>query len=514
MSSTAKILSVICVLVLASTIQKAIFINTLPIQSDELYSLARTCNFSIYPRAIDFSLNIEKSYRLDNLLRVFRPKFNNGDLFSDSIFFLKNFFRLSNHPPVADVLSKLTIFNREASILQLRYLSCFYFLITLLVLYLLYRELGSNKETSIWSLTIFSSLSLVSLTASFPKSYALQILVCAAALLFYLKALNQPKIINHLCSLALFHLAFFIHYFSVLILPAWYLLIDLQRPSSNKFRSVLYTLSLAIYYPIVALQREHTSDYFSEQYTFIREIKYFWKLILNLYGLNFKSGFAYVIIGFLIWYFIKSNDKKPILVYFALSLSPCLALLAYDQISHSHMIETLRYVLPALIFVALVLAQLSQNLYTKLIIASLLLLNILVPNIAEKKMLNAGIVQGHTQYIQEIASKSKSTKILILVPNYGVKNLIVLYELQAQVLGIKAITVTNNEMIRNHPELKNIFIASAKSMKDQAHLNSFIASKQIQEVYILPGKPDKNEANPYQELDLSKFRLIDMNINY
>ena len=510
MSSSVKVLSVICILVLASTIQKISFVNTLPIQSDELYSLARTCNFSIYPKAIDFSLDLNKAYRLDDLLRVFRPKFDNGNFFTDSFFYLKNFFRLSNHPPIADVLSKITIFDREVNIIHLRYLSCLYFLLTLIVLYLVYRRLGSNKETSVWALVIFSSLSLVSLTASFPKSYALQILVCITAFLYYLKATSQPKLINHILSLVLFHLAFLVHYFSVLILPAWYLFIDFQKQKTNKWRSIFYTLSLIIYWPIVSLQRQHTSDYFHEQYTLIKELKYFWRLILNLYGLNFKSTLAYLIIVFLLWCFIKSNDKKSITVYFILSLSPCLALLAYDQIAHSHMIETVRYVLPALPFVALVLASLAQSLPIRLIIVALLLINISIPKIADKKMLNAGIIKGYEKYIQEITKNSKSSKVLILVPNYGVKSLILLYELQAEGLGVKAIESYNRPVSKQSFDNKNIFVASAQSIPDQASLNNFIAKNHIQKIYILPAW---DQLNPYSKLDLSNYKLMEIVID-
>lgn len=365
------------------------------------------------------------------MMRIFEPRFKNGNFFSDTYFYLKNYPQMSNHPPLADILARLTIVARKIDIYRLRYLSLFYFLLSLPILYFFYRELKLSKETSYWALAIFSSLSLISLVSSFPKAYALWILSSSLALLLYLKRLENPNLFFRITSLLSFHCAIQVHYFSVLILPLYYLALAIYTKKKNLlhivFLPLVYFLTSFVYYPIIKIQKSFTSAYFDHSLSFLSELKLFFRSLVNFYGLNFKFALACILIIFLLYCFYKSENKKQKLFYLILSTLPSLAVLIYDLIAGSHMLEALRYSLLGLIFVPIFLAITCQ---TRIILFICLITNMLFPALAEKKYLNSNNLSFVKETLVPIAELSKKNTVLVLVDSYQIKNLLLLYELK------------------------------------------------------------------------------------
>jgi hypothetical protein len=420
--------------------QKISLIQTQRTQVDELYVLARACNKSIYPLSPKFEFAEKQIYSLSELMSAFQPKFRENNFFQDAGYYLLNYPKLSNHPPLPDILSKLTIINGVTSTKNLRYLSLVYFVITLPLLFLLYRRLGLSKEDSLWSLAVFSSLSLVSLVFVFPKNYALWILVTVMGLLSFQHWLTDKKLSKLILSLVMFHLVFQVHYFSALILPFLYALLIYKSKPKSKLTFLIpffYSLTLIIYYPIIKLQKSFTSKYFDNFDGYLLELKALMKTLVTIFGLNFKSVFGIIICVVVFYLFAKNNntDKRFFLILTAI---PSAIIFFYDCLLHHNMIGNFRYSSLSLIFLPVFLSLVLKNKY---ILSALLALNICLPQISKIQYLNSSNFLMPKKEMQALADSSKNDQTIIALDSYGIYNLLFLYDL--------------NEL---NPSAKNVFV--------------------------------------------------------
>jgi hypothetical protein len=435
-------------LVFIGLFQKINFINTQKTQVDELYVLARACNNSAYSLSPGFSLAKEKIHTLTEVTAIFKPKFPNNNFLENVIYYLTNYPRLSNHPPLPDTLTKLTTWDGTTNIKRLRYLSLIYFFITLPFLYLLYRKLGVSRNNSFWSVAIFSALSLASLVFVFPKNYALWILLSTLNLITFVKLLNNRSPLNFFLSLVSFHAAFQVHYFSAMILPVIYVLL-IYKFKRRIFPWIgtpfLYSLSLGIYYPIIKLQKSFTSRYFDSFDGYLPELKSFLRTFVTILGLNFKSIFGILIVILIfILFFRKFNFNK--LFFLILTLCPTLVVLLYDCILGHNMLGNFRYSTLSLIFLPVFLAKVFRN---KFLISGFLVLNVLLPQLSKIQYLNSSNFIYPISRMKAFAQKSQNQKMLFYIDSYSIYNILFWYELNA---------------LKPNPD--NVFIASLEDVHD------------------------------------------------
>lgn len=477
-------------LILSGLIHKLLLINTLPVQIDELCALARTCNNSIDILAEFRTLNPEKIYTLNETLEVFTPKSKSVNFIQDSAYYIQNFSKLTDHPPVADVLGKLSIINNQIGVINLRYLAFTYWLISILVIYLFFRQLQIERKTILLALIFYSSLTTCSLSASFAKGYMLQTLLCFTALLFYLQAGKK----NNLLSLLFVHISFLVHYFSIMFLVPWLFWIDLRKKQFG--RGALYLSSLVIYLPTAIEQKNHSREHWIGEFSLWKEFKLLYKQIFNLYDLNFSKTFSLLILIGLIYLLLKSKNKTTILKYFLISISPLMALSIYDILGPDYLVRILRYSISTLPFVGLVLALLvkDKNIHINCL-SILLLLNIWIPNLNETKILNSSI---YSDVNGSITKQNFEEKSLFLLANYHARNLIILQAMQAHKMNQKAIQGFNKDKLKKN----QIQIATVDSFKNQEELVSFLKKEEFKCIYLLPFRKDLKF---YKKFDLSNF---------
>jgi hypothetical protein len=408
--------------------QKINLINTQKTQVDELYVLARACNHSAYSLSPAFSLDKKEIYSLSQLMKIFNPKFVDNNFFENVIYYLRTYPNLSNHPPLPDVLTKLTTWDGTTNIKRLRYLSLIYFFITLPFLYLLYRKLGVSRNNSFWSVAIFSALSLASLVFVFPKNYALWILSSTLCLICFINFLKEKTFLNFLLAFLSFHAVFQVHYFSAMILPAIFILLiykSKKRLSPWLFYIAFFALSLAIYYPIIKLQKSFTSKYFDSFDSYLPELKSFLKTFVTIFGLNFKSVIGILIMILIFILFVrKFNPNK--LFFLILTLCPSFVVLLYDCVLGHNMVGNFRYSTLSLIFLPVFLSKIFRN---KFLIVGFLVLNVLLPQLTKIQYLNSSNFIYPSSMMKALAQKSQNQKILVCIDSYSIYNILFLYEL-------------------------------------------------------------------------------------
>lgn len=417
-------------------------------QVDEIYVLARTCNNSIYSKSPDFNFAETKLYSLKEINQAFQPKFKNNNFFQDAVFYLKNYKTLSNHPPIPEILTKLTIINGKTNITKLRILSFCYFLITLFVLYRFYRKMHLTKICSWWSLAIFSSLSLSSLVFTYPKNYALWILTSIICFNTFIDFLKHNKIQNGFLSLVCFHIAFQTHYFSAMILPFFYYIFILKfkaRLSKWFIAPILYTSSLIIYLPIIKQQKSFTSKYFDSFKGCLWELKSFLKTIMTIFGFNFKTLLAIFICLYLLYCFIKKINKDKI-YFLILSVAPTVVVLSYDCLLNLHMVDIFRYSSLALIFLPVILFKTMSN---KIVLTTLLITSSLFPNLLKNQYLNSSNFVYPTDTQKTISQLSKNKKILIVMENFKIYHILFLYKLNQEKLNADNIFIATKKYLEN-----------------------------------------------------------------
>jgi hypothetical protein len=410
--------------------QKINLINTQKTQVDEIYVLARACNHSAYSLSPAFSLDKKETHSLSQLMKIFKPKFVDNNLFENVIYYLRTYPNLSNHPPLPDVLTKLTTWDGTTNIKRLRYLSLIYFFITLPFLYLLYRKLGVSRNNSFWSVAIFSALSLASLVFVFPKNYALWILLSTFSLISFINLIKEKTVLNFFISFISFHAAFQVHYFSAMILPVIYVLL-IYKFKRRIFPWIctpfLYSLSLGIYYPIIKLQKSFTSKYFDVFDGFLPELKSFLKTFVTIFGLNFKSVMGVLIMVLIFILFVrKFNPNK--LFFLILTLCPSFVVLLYDCVLGHNMVGNYRYSTLSLIFLPVFLSKVFRN---KFLISGFLVLNVLLPGLTKIQYLNSSNFIYPSAMMKALAQKSQNQKILVHIDSYSIYNILFLYELNA-----------------------------------------------------------------------------------
>jgi len=387
--------------------QKINLINIQKTQVDELYVLARACNHSAYSLSPAFSLDKNEIHSLSHVMKIFKPRFKDNSFIENIIYYLANYPQLSNHPPLPDTFTKFTIWDGTTNIKRLRYLSLIYFFITLPFLYLLYRKLGVSKKNSLWSVVIFSSLSLVSLVFVFPKNYALWILLSIFSLISFVNLIKEKTALNFLISLISFHAAFQVHYFSAMILPVFYVVLIYKFKPKKFFWifvPVLYALSLGIYYPVIKLQKSFTSNHFDSFDGYLPELKSFLKTFVTIFGLNFKLvlGIVVVILVFML-FARKFNFNK--LFFLILVLIPTLMVLLYDCVLGHNMVGNFRYSTLSLIFLPVFMSKVFRN---QFIISGFLVLNILLPSLTKIKYLNNSNFIYPASMMKVLSQKSKN----------------------------------------------------------------------------------------------------------
>lgn len=493
------------ILIITATIYKVFLIHSLPIQADELYALARTCNHSIYQTAINCSIDPNKIYKLNELLTVFTPKSQPVNFIQDSLYYLQNFYKLSNHPPLAEILGKLAITNNQIGVINLRYLAFIYWLLSLFVIYFVFKELKIERRNIITTLVIYSTFSLTSLTASFAKAYSLQVLTCWLALLIYLK--TAPKInfwVKHLPALLALHAAFLTHYFSVFILLPWFILVDLSK--KNFLRALVYSGSLCLYLPIVKMQTQQTSDYFVGRSPILVEIKNLYQLLLNIYGLNFRGPLVYILVIVLIILFIRSKKQRSLLYFFLLSLAPSLMLLAYDVVANKHMLGMVRYSVTTLPFVALIWTLiLNNNTFKTVLLSIVLLINMAIPHIVSKQSLN----EGALRYSQYTDINNFKEKTLFLIGHYSITLFTLLQGIESRLLGQNPTAALAPSSMNNNVLTDNIYVARIESLNKES-LAALITKEKIKNIYVFAGS---DKLHPGEKI-LGDYHYNLINIKY
>jgi len=447
-------------------------------QVDEIYVLARTCNNSIYSKSPDFNFAETKLYSLKEINQAFQPKFKKNNFFQDAAFYLKNYKTLSNHPPIPEILTKLTIINGKTNITKLRILSFCYFLITLFVLYRLYRKMQLTKLCSLWSLAIFSSLSLSSLVFTYPKNYALWILTSIICFNTFIDFLKNNKLQNGFLSLFCFHIAFQTHYFSAMILPFFYYIFILKfkaRLSKWFMVPILYISSLIIYFPIIKQQKSFTSKYFDSFKGCLWELKSFLKTIITIFGFNFKDLFAIIICLYLLYWFIKKINKNKI-YFLILTVASTIVVLSYDCFLNHHMVDIFRYSSLSLIFLPVILFKIMPN---KILLSMLLITSSLFPNLLKNQCLNSSSFVYPTDTQKTISQLSKNKKILILMENFKIYHILLLYKLSQENINANNVFIATKKYLENkHIEQEQDFIKYKLDYKSQGGIFS------LEEIHI------------------------------
>jgi hypothetical protein len=334
------------------------------IEYDEIYVLARANSETINAQVKDFSLDLGKINPVRSIYRKLNHH-NTENFFHNLKRHLLNFYNISNHPPVNDLLAKIFIY-KQSDFVYLRYyaFATFVLLIMSLFFFLHYNSFKINENLAI--IALYSSMSLVSYQSIFPKSYSLLITFLLMVTMLWQEYLKSKSKFTLIGFFLLCNLSFFTHFLSIIFIPLLVLTISGSQSTTLR-QSFKYLWSLKNEFLFLFLnmipvrllmnyQSEGTLMHFEQEDKLIL-VRNFFRTLTTILTFNLESVISKWVLLFVLILLCLNFKGMLLNIFFRLFIIIPSTLLILDLILKSNLSGHIRFFLVVLPFFSILLYQ-------------------------------------------------------------------------------------------------------------------------------------------------------------
>lgn len=473
------------------------------IQGDEIYEMFRANNKTLKSNEFD-TLDKYSPHSMSEVLKAGAP--TKQGLRERVLFYIKNWFKLSNHGPGYGIITKLPILNSYESILNLRYLSAIFCFLSLLVFIFLLKSLELSWNQSLLAGALYISLSQIHSIAAFAKVYSFLLFIYLLTMLCFIQFLkSNHKFLYGLITIVLINLCLISYFFSAVYLALALSMIAVYFKNNIKLHNLLvfalvYIINHLAYIDLTKKGYEATNitPVIEGSYPLLKELNKLLKQAISFYGFNFNDIIAIPLALLLLFLLINKAHKKPnSILALGLSLVPFISIFIIDFALNKHFVLCQRYFYVSLPFVALLWFQIVENFKTRyaslivLIFASLV--NSFFPKI-QRFEYNSFVYPDSYKLAQKIANAYEAgEKPLLVFPSYGGYVVIFTQYLKAFLENSSPLKKIELEGISRY---KDVHVVNIKTLE---HTKSLELNTEVSRIYFIDYEEKLKKPSEYRE---------------